>query len=335
MTLWQQKIDMKHLLLFCFCLFSLGSIFAQNQTSPMPVIFDTDMGPDYDDAGAITVLHALADSGKINILATMASTKYEGVAAVINVFNTYFKRPNLPIGVPKGYAVDQRDWQHWTDTLIANYPHQIKMNKDAGDATTLYRKILAKQNDNSVVIITVGFLTNIADLLQSKPDVYSSLTGIELVKKKVKQMVSMAGKFPEGKEFNVFKDTKASQAVFAQFPKPVYFSGFEIGEQIKCGLPLVHNEKIEHNPVKDVFRISIPQAAEDSAGRKSWDEVTTLLAITGFQPYYDAKEGNIVVADDGSNTWNAKGKNQFYLIDKNSALLMQKKIDELMMHLPK
>ncbi len=325
---------MKYLLLLCFCCFFLNGIFAQNQTSSTPVIFDTDMGPDYDDAGAITVLHAMADSGKINILATMASTNYEGVAAVIDVFNTYFKRPNLPIGVPTGYAVDQRDWQHWTDTVIANYPHQIKQNKDAEDAVALYRKILAKQKDNSVVIITVGFLTNIANLLQSNPDAYSPLNGVELVKKKVKQMVCMAGKFPEGKEFNVFKDVKASQYAFAHFPKPVYFSGFEIGEQIKCGLPLVHNERIQHNPTKDVFRICIPQAQEDSAGRKSWDEVTTLLATTGFQPYYNVKEGNIVIAEDGSNTWNANGKNQFYLVNKNSALLMQNKIDELMMHLP-
>ncbi len=326
---------MKHLLFFCFCTFFMSEIMAQKVTSPTPVIFDTDMGPDYDDAGAIAVLHAFADSGKINILATMASTKYEGVAAVINVFNTYFKRPHLPIGVPTGYAVDQRDWQHWTDTLIAAYPHQIKKNSDAKDAVTLYRKILAKQNDNSVVIITVGFLTNIANLLQSKPDAYSPLNGVELVKKKVKKMVSMGGKFPAGKEFNLFKDIKASQYAFAHFPKPVYFSGFEIGEQIKCGLPLVHNDKIQHNPVKDVFRICLPQAAEDSAGRKSWDEVTTLIAITGYQPYYNAKEGSIVIADDGSNTWNQNGKNQYYLVDKNAALLMQKKIDELMMHLPK
>src|ERR1700761_8597359 len=73
------------------------------QDKPLPVIFDTDMGPDYDDVGAITILHAFADSGKATILATIASNKYEGVAAVINVFDTYFNRPNIPIGVPKGY----------------------------------------------------------------------------------------------------------------------------------------------------------------------------------------------------------------------------------------
>src|SRR6267142_1448138 len=77
----------------------------------IPIIFDTDMGPDYDDVGAITMLHAFADSGKVNILATMASNRYEGVAAVLNVFNTYFKRPDIPIGVPGGNAPDIRDKQ--------------------------------------------------------------------------------------------------------------------------------------------------------------------------------------------------------------------------------
>ena len=301
----------------------------------MPVIFDTDMGPDYDDAGAISLLYAFADSNKINILATMASTKYEGVAGVLNVFNTYFKRPDMPIGVPKNYAVEQRDWQHWTDTLLANYPHQIKANSEAEDAVTLYRKLLSKQPDNSVTVITIGFLTNISNLLQSKPDKYSPLYGVELVKKKVREMVSMAGKFPAGKEFNVFKDIEASQYAFSHFPKPVYFCGFEIGEQIKCGLPLIHNDAIQGNPTKDVFRVSIPQAAEDSAGRKSWDEVTTLLAISDYAPYYGLKEGKIVVTEDGSNTWNKNGKNQFYFVDKDAAAAMQKKIDKLIMHLPK
>ena len=71
------------------------SVAAQKKPKPVAIIFDSDMGPDYDDVGAIAMLHAYADSGYANILATVASTKYEGVAAVFNVFNTYFKRPGI------------------------------------------------------------------------------------------------------------------------------------------------------------------------------------------------------------------------------------------------
>src|SRR4030095_14905160 len=146
-------------ILFWFCL--LLSVSSQAQkTKPVPVIFDSDMGPDYDDVGAITLLHAFADSGYIKILATIASTKYEGVAAVFNVLNTYFKKPGILIGVPKGKALELKDNQHWTDTLLQKYPHKIKKNDEAVNATEAYRRSLAAQPDKSVTIITVGFLTN-------------------------------------------------------------------------------------------------------------------------------------------------------------------------------
>ncbi len=186
-----RKVFILFLLFFC-----TTNSFAQSPGRPVNIIFDSDMGPDYDDVGAITILHALADKGEAKILATMASTKYEGVAGILNVFNTYFKRPDIPVGLPKGYALELRDWQHWTDTLLAKYPHKIKTNDEAEDAVKLYRKILATQPDHSVTIVTVGFLTNLSNLLNTKADAYSSLSGNELVKKKVKLLVCMAGKFP-------------------------------------------------------------------------------------------------------------------------------------------
>ena len=157
-----QKIILCCSLLICF------DSQAQKNRGPVPIIFDSDMGPDYDDVGAITLLHALADSGQAKILATIASTKYDGVACVMNVFNTYFNRPNIPVAVPKGNALTLRDWQHWTDTLIEKYPHSIKSNGDVPDAPDLYRKILSKQPDHSVTIVTVGFLTNLSNLLLSR-----------------------------------------------------------------------------------------------------------------------------------------------------------------------
>ena len=272
--------------IFLFSCLLLGCMLVRAQQvshSKTKIIFDSDMGPDYDDVGAITLLHAFADEGKATILATMASTKYEGVAAVFNVFNTYFKRPGIPIGVPKGNAVDEKDWQHWTDTLLKKYPHRIKTNAEVPDAVKLYRKILASQPDHSVTIVTVGFLTNLGNLLNTSADEYSSYSGRELIRRKVKQLVSMAGRFPEGREFNVFKDADASKTVFENWPTPVLFSGFEIGMKIFTGLPLTQNKSIHNDPVKDVFSICIPMSKEDSAGRKSWDETAVLVAIEGYK----------------------------------------------------
>jgi inosine-uridine nucleoside N-ribohydrolase len=323
------------LLTLAFALVFLSSCSeSEKHSDPIKIIFDTDMGPDYDDVGAITMLHAYADSGKAEILATMASTKYEGVAAVLSVLNTYFKRPDLPIGVPKGDALTLRDFQHWTDTLIARYPHGIAANADASDAVALYRKILAKQPDNSVTIVTVGFLTNIANLLKSRPDSISALPGDELVHKKVKQLVSMAGKFPEGREFNIHEDAASAKYVYENFRARVVFSGFEIGQKIKCGIPLVRNEAITHSPVKDVFRISIPLAKEDSLGRMSWDETAVLVAVNGIQPYYKMQKGSIEIADDGTNRWKRDAGNQVYLIEDQPSSEVQRVINDLLMHQP-
>ena len=224
---------MIHKIFFCFCLVIQVFSAPAQKSAPMPVVFDSDMGPDYDDVGAIALLHAFADSGYIDILGTVASTKYEGVAAVFNVLNTYFKRPDLLIGVPKGKALELKDSQHWTDTILSKYPHKIKKNDEVPSAVDVYRKALASQTDNTVTIITVGFLTNLADLLRSLPDQYSALNGKELVKRKVKQLVCMAGSFPAGNEFNVRMDAAASQYVFNNWPTSILFSGVEIGMKIK------------------------------------------------------------------------------------------------------
>ena len=314
-----------------------AGLTARSQEKPLPVIFDTDMGPDYDDVGAITLLHAFADSGKATILATMSSNKYEGVAAVINLFNTYFHRPEIPIGVPGGKGgVNQKDKQHWTDSILQRYPHAIDRNDQAEDAVTLYRKVLARQADHSVVIITVGFLTNLQGLLESQPEHISPQDGQALVKKKVKQLVSMAGKFPQGWEFNVVSDSTASRYVFEHWPTKVLLSGFEIGVRIKCGLPLVNNPNIHHSPVKDVFRISIPLAAEDSLGRSSWDETAVLIAIAGYRPWYRTESGVMHVAPNGSDTWETAPLGpDAHIVETRPVAEVQALINTLIMHQPR
>lgn len=325
---------MKYLLFIVISLATFSSsLYAQKKQAPVRIIFDSDMGPDYDDAGAITLLHAFEDKGEAKILATIASTKYEGVTAVLNVFNTFFNRPHIPVGVPKGKALALRDGQHWTDTLIAKYPHKIKSNEEVPDAIDVYRKILAAQPDHSVTIVTVGFLTNVSNLLQSQPDKYSKLDGKDLVKKKVKQLVCMAGRFPSGSEFNVNRDAPASQNTFTNWPTPILFSGFEIGQKIKTGLPLIHNAAI-YGPTKDVFRICIPMSEEDKNGRMSWDETAVLVAVKGYSPWYTVEQGRISVADDGSNTWQGGGGNHARLIEAKPPAEVQELIDRLMMHQP-
>lgn len=297
------------------------------------IIFDTDLGPDYDDVGALAFLHAMADSGKAEILATVSSNRHELVVPSIDVINTWFNRPDLPIGAPMNDGASMGSSQHWADSLVARYPHAIKSTSDAEDAVKVYRRILAGQPDNSVTIITVGFLTNLRNLLQSAPDDISPLTGIQLIEKKVSNLVSMAGSFPEGREFNVYIDAAASKYVFENWPGEVIFTGFEIGEEILTGLRVM--KMPVKSPVKDVFRISIPMAEEDRNGRMSWDETAVLIAVYGTDGFFDTRRGTILIDESGNNKWvdDPEGKHQ-YVIQKMPVPGITKFIEDRMMHVP-
>ena len=303
---------------------------------PVNLILDTDLGPDYDDVGAMAVMHALADSGYVNILATLSSNHDELVIPCIEVLNTYFNRPDIPLGAPKsegGVTMTSGHKIKWTEILPAKYPHKTKRTSDAPDAVQVYRKILSSQPDGSVVICTVGFFTNLKDLLLSVGDEYSPLSGKELVAKKVKRVVAMAGLFPQGREFNVLCDTPASKVVAEQWPTEIVFSGFEIGNVIFTGKKLVASD-IDNSPVKDTYAQCFAEGDPD--GRMSWDLTAVLVAIKGYEPYYNVERGIFKVIDEeGSNTWipDENGRD-LRLIEKVPASQMAALLDNYMRHQP-
>lgn len=324
-------------LAFCLqlCLVLTAACSVRNDPpAPVKIIFDTDLGPDYDDVGALAILHAMADSGKAEILATVSSNKHELVVPSIEVINTYFHRPDLPLGAPAGMGAAMGSSQHWADSITAKYEHTTKSTSDAPDAVKVYRKILNENPDKSVTIVTVGFLTNLNDLLKSPPDEISNLSGRELIERKVTLLVSMAGHFPAGREFNVFIDSAASEYVFENWPGEVIFTGFEIGREILTGLRLIQSP-VRNNPVKDVFRISIPLSPDDANGRMSWDETAVIIAVYGTDRFFDTKRGTIIVSEDGSNTWkdDPEGLHR-YVLQKMPVDDFTRFIEDRMMHIP-
>jgi len=304
---------------------------------PVKVIFDTDMGPDFDDVGAITLLHALAAKGECEILATMASDGYPYIAPTIEVFNRYFKKPDIPIGIPSSEAPAFSCPNHWNDSLVIKYLPKVKTNKDYPNATEVYRKVLASQEDNSVVIITVGFLSNLELLLKSGPDNYSKLTGKELVAKKVKRWVAMAGGFPQGNEFNVNQHAAASMYVIENWPTPILFSGFEIGVNIMTGNK-VATQGTKGSPVQWAYNYCLSTyEGRKSQNRNSWDHTAVLCAIRNPEKYfYVINKGTFVCNADGTNSWNAdKDSNHSFLVHKYPYQHIADIIDDLMLYEPK
>lgn len=277
------------------------------------IILDTDM-TGFDDVGALALLHTIADSGKVKILATVSSNKHTDAVPSIDLINTYFGRPDIPTGAPsEGPTVESLN--NWSDSIISKYPQKINSTAEANDAVKVYRKVLNSQQDQSVVIITTGFLTNLASLLDSKADKASNLNGEELVSKKVSLLVCMAGQFPSGREFNLYTDSVASQKVFSRWPGKVIFTGYEIGSIIFTGRNLV-NSSIPDNPVKDVFRIGTIASGENTNGIQSWDQTAVLIGVNGTGKYFSVTTGRIAVRSDGSNEWSDDpAGRQNYVVD--------------------
>ena len=308
------------------------------------IIFDTDMGPDYDDVGALAILHVLADRGYADILATVSSNSMEKTVQLIHCLNTYYGRPDLPIGVVKENGLRIDTWhkgRKWTDELLKKYPYNHPIASETEDAVFTYRKALAAQPDNSVTVITVGFLTNLANLLHSAPDSISPFTGVELVQMKVKRLVSMAGRFPEGREYNVYAEVKSAKQVIGGWPTEIVFSGAEIGRYIRTGDKLIAS-KIPDNPVKYAYELAIPQdmlefdnSRYEMGGRASYDQTAVLAGVMGVNLYFNHERGRLTLQEDGSNTWQADEQGQHIrLMHRHSFQYMADLIEELMMARP-
>jgi hypothetical protein len=302
-------------------------------SAPQPVrlIFDTDMMGDVDDVGTAAVLHALANRGEATILAMGVCVKNPWSPLCLDALNTYFRRPDIPLGVVKGPAHNRAS--KYAQGIAEEFPHALKSAEDAPDAALVYRQVLAKQPDRSVVMVSVGQLTNFRNLLKTGPDEHSSLGGVELVRRKVRVWVCMGGRFPQGREANLINDGPAAAYAVEHWPTPIVFSGWEIGQEIMTGAGL--RKAPEGTPVRRAYELY--NGLND---RQSWDQTAALYAVRGLDgglsDYWDVvSEGYVHVNDDGSNEWRTTpDKDHAYLVRKMAPKKIAAVIEELMLHQP-
>jgi len=304
----------------------------ETKNKPVKIILDTDFGNDCDDAAALAILHQMAYNGEAEILATMYPMNDSMGAAAIDAVNTYYGKPNIPIGTYKGHYEYQGTHNDYYNTRLAtNFPHDLRSGKDAEDAVRLYRKILNEQPDGSVTIVVVGPQRLVADLLASKPDAISPLDGSALIRKKVRQLVAMGTEYPKGDEWNIRICPDGAQRVAREWPVPVVYSGFEIGFPIMTGERLI-SETSSMNPVRMAFETN--PMVDSLKNRHSWDQTAVLFAVRGASDIWIESHGRVTIADDGKNQWSQTGENHHYLVAKRPAHEMKKLIEDLMVAPP-
>ena len=250
---------------------------------PVKIFLDTDIAGDHDDVGAVAVLHCLANSGEAEILAMAVSETGEAAhwgAPCLDAINTFYGRPDIPVGVPShGFEYNEIVYSR---QIAEEFPHE---QDTVWDATKLYRKVLSSQPDTSVAIVTIGYMTNIAQLLQSKPDAFSALNGQELVNKKVKKWVCMGGNFPEGgEECNTTSDAPTTKYAIDNWPRPILFCGYKIGAKINSGKRLPYLRA--PNPVQRAFEVATCLGCCNT----SFDQAAVLAAVRNPEWYWNTVE---------------------------------------------
>ena len=303
---------------------------------PPPILFDTDMDSDCADTGALAILHALADRGEVEILATVVSSTYRWNVPCVEAINRYYGRPELPIGAPRRDAVDSHAGSRYArqiaETAVATrYPS----NSVAPDAMTVYRRVLAAAPDGKVVIVSVGDLTNLRNLLRSGPDEFSPLPGPDLVRRKVARWVCMGGRYPSHLDPQVYgnfkTDPAATVAATRDWPGELVFTG--LGDDILTGARL--KETPADNPVRRAYELYLGKAP----ARPSWDPIAVLYAARPDAPFWRRKTGGYnQIFPNGTNEWRDQPDrpNQvLLLLAPGAEKAVRDTLDELMIRPPR
>lgn len=308
------------LILGCAAVLVGSPATAQAQpAAPVRVIFDTDMETDCDDAGAIAVLHALADRRECEILATVVSVRDPDSAKTVAAINRYCGRADLPLGTVKGEGVLEKS--KFASRIAEEFPHGVGSVANIPDATLVYREVLEKQPDHSVVIVTVGYLTNLKNLLKL-PASDGHASGIDLIRAKISKWVCMGGNFvgsPPKDDLklgnvNFQRDAASAHHVIHHWPGEVVFAGREVCS-VPSGLAIGSSlaKTPAGNPVRRAYEHYFGGTAKD---RHVADLATVLYAVRGLTDCWGLSEPGVMdLRPDMTFQWNPspEGKHRHLL----------------------
>ena len=282
------------------------TVRAVAEATSMPlVIFDTDIASSADDLFALEMLYRYEDEGRCRLLGVVVDREGERNAAFADVMNTYFGHGDVPVGLVRDGIKEPKVWidyAHVADTKDGEgqpmFRRSVADYSQLSDGWRLYRRLLAAQPDHSVSIVSVGFVTCLAQLLTSGADEYSSLTGVELVRRKVKCIYLQGGVFGEAVEpdFNFAQSITFAKTFFQNWPQEVdmVFSPMEVGQDVEYtpGLVIADVSWTDAHPIKQVY-----MQCDCNTGQRMWDVMPVVQAVEGDTLFTLSQRGTVRITD--------------------------------------
>jgi len=319
-------------LAFVFLIFStLATACVKKGTDTrVNLIFDTDMGNDVDDALALDMIYKYIEDDNVNLLGICTSKPEVESVEYLDIMRTWYGYESIPLGVVKNGV-----WNTNIDFRFARIVNEMK-DKDGNpkyerscedystlpEASSLYRRLLSEAEDKSVVIVSVGFTTNLANLLDTEADEYSDLNGRDLVEKKVKYLSIMGGFFADEVtlEFNVTRDSESSKKIFSEWPTDMIFSPAELGlKVIYPGTEILKDfawGNGEHPMVDGYISYFGP-----SYDRPCWDLTSVIYAVEGGVEdgkYFSMSgPGTVTMNDNGITYFSPSESGHHFILSVN------------------
>lgn len=317
------------------------------------LILDTDLGGDIDDLGALALLHALADAGKCEVHGIVSDSAQAPAVSAIQAINRWYGRAEVPVACPER-IVETEGYASAVAQLFTALP-----DPNAAPRLPLgFRQMLADAPDNSIVIATIGWQEQMFAFMQSGPDAVSSLTGIELMRQKVKRVVTMGGRYPHGvsvrgtdPNFEIGTDRQCARFVVSNCPVPMVFVGNEVGGMrygYATGAKL--NELPERHPLKVGYRYFFnhppqwvlngwwptPYPKDRIQPWSIWDQITVYYAATEDHASFTEVRGiNLVDAKSHNHFQHDPNGPHVYLVPNHApAVIAEQIIEPLMLTRP-
>lgn len=279
------------------------------------VIIDTDFASDADDVIAIRLAMCFQDAGMLDIKGIALSTTYSRSPLAVHALCYQDGYGSIPVAMDtSGNGV-----QVHTEYVEVMYD-MPRSRSDYEQPVEMYRRILA-ESDTKVNIITLGFLQNIQGLMNSKPDQYSPLTGLELIKEKVDTLYITGGNSTGKPSFNFYwtgdKVINAARDVAGGFPARIVFLQSDLSDDTFCG---------QFYQTKDPNRSDIVTKAlfanDQYGGVVAWDVFSVWCAAQDINDSLDAsflelEQGSQYISHTGATQWTAEAAGSHYKMYKH------------------
>jgi purine nucleosidase len=182
-----------------------------------PILFDTDIGSDCDDALALALVLASTDTLRLEAVTTVSAdsrVRAEIAASLLALAG----RPEVDVCVgAEGGLVRPRDRYNWfghEPDCVADVPLP-----PLSDEPAAHRIVRAARETEALEIVMVGPLTNLAQALALDPELPRRVAGLTIMGGHIRE--ARLGDFvcPFGIDYNLCSDPEASVAVLgAGFP---------------------------------------------------------------------------------------------------------------------